>query len=227
MTVETFVQGDLTAPCLEDNIWDRWSVIVIPREAAWADHWEEIARRISRTVGGRADQLVWRFSYDGDRSGYRISDFWGCTSRPPTQAEAEACFAELIATDWVDVIVSDCGQPIPALVGPPTAVAVSAITDTTATVSWTAPSGQVDGYSYVVRQGATVVTSGDVAASPANLTGLTAATDYTVTVTAKRGTQEASAAPVAFTTTGGAGLAAATTATARTSRKAAANGDGK
>lgn len=219
----TYVEGDMTEPCLDDNIWDRWSVVVIPTEDGWANHWQEVARAVADTVGPRHAQLVSRFAYDGDRSGYRISDFWGCTSRPPTQTEAEACFAALIATGWADVVVSDCGQPLPDPdpVGPPVGVQVGSVTDTTAVVSWTAPAGQVDGYSYVVTSGETPVASGDTTVTTLPLDNLTAATAYTVVVTAKRGTETASAAPVDFTTTGAA--PAARTATQAVRRKATAS----
>ena len=73
----------------------------------------------------------------------------------------------------------------------PTAVTSSAITTTTATISWTAPAGSPAGYEYELRtsgaagSGATgLVASGTITAPTvsANLTGLTAATSYLVYV---------------------------------------------
>ena len=66
--------------------------------------------------------------------------------------------------------------PIPSAPGTPS---FSNITATTATVTWTAPSGSVTSYEYAVNAGAWINTGTTLTA---NLSGLTSATSYTVEV---------------------------------------------
>lgn len=75
---------------------------------------------------------------------------------------------------------------------------VSAITATSATVTWTAATGVVTGYAYSLNAGSTWTSVGT--ALSANLTGLTAGTNYTVQVHAVNGTGAGSASAVGFTT---------------------------
>lgn len=221
-----FVEGDLTIPCDPANIWDRWMVVVIPTEQAWADNWSEVARAVREVVGPRAEQMLARVPYQGDRPAFRVSDFWGCTSRPPTEQEARTCFQTLIDAGLVDVVLADCADPIPDPepdpLPAPTGVTVTDVTDTTAVASWTPVDG-ADGYSVELKRGTTSVSTQDVTAATLALDSLTPGTGYSVTVTAKRGAETAAADPVGFTTTG-TPPAARTARTSKTSTATSATG---
>lgn len=82
---------------------------------------------------------------------------------------------------------------------------MSAITGTTATASWTAPSpAPADGYAWEVLEGVTVVDSGTTAGLSVGLTGLTAGTSYTFRVKSvcQTGVNESGYNSVDFETTG-------------------------
>ena len=82
----------------------------------------------------------------------------------------------------------------------PTNLAASAITETTATLTWTASTDNVGVTGYEVFQGATSI--GTVTGTTANITGLTASTNYTFSVKATDAAGNVSAASnsVNFTT---------------------------
>ena len=82
----------------------------------------------------------------------------------------------------------------------PTSLTASAITETTATLTWTASTDNVGVTGYDVFQGATNI--GTVTGTTANITGLTANTSYTFSVKAKdaAGNVSASSNSVNFTT---------------------------
>lgn len=88
---------------------------------------------------------------------------------------------------------------------PVTSLAVGTITNTTASVTFTAPAGAT-GYvvTYTPASGTATTVTPAPTASPVSLTGLTAGTTYTVSVTNNCGTGGNSAAvTTTFTTTGG------------------------
>ncbi len=81
----------------------------------------------------------------------------------------------------------------------PTALTASAITQTTFTLSWTASSDNVGVTSYEVFEGSTSL--GSTATTSFNVTGLSAATTYAVTVKAKdAGNTSEASAPLSVTT---------------------------
>ncbi|QNM85197.1 S8 family serine peptidase [Polaribacter pectinis] len=84
----------------------------------------------------------------------------------------------------------------------PTSLSVSNITQTTATLSWTASTDNVGVTTYEVFNNGTSI--GTVTGTSANITGLTASTSYTYTVTAKddAGNASGSSNSVSFTTLG-------------------------
>ncbi|MDY0780505.1 M4 family metallopeptidase [Tenacibaculum sp. IB213877] len=84
----------------------------------------------------------------------------------------------------------------------PTNVTASSITQTSATLSWSASSDNVGVTGYNVYQGSTNI--GTVTGTSANITGLTASTAYTFSVTAvDAAANESASGSVTFTTSGG------------------------
>lgn len=109
---------------------------------------------------------------------------------------------------WVTVATGTLGTPAPTDTTPPSAVTgltVSSITDTTATVTWTASTDAESSVSYKWRAYPTGTTAPAYAATAAltvPLTGLLPGTDYTVEVYAlSAGGPSASATSATFTTT--------------------------
>ncbi|AOW21185.1 M4 family metallopeptidase [Urechidicola croceus] len=82
----------------------------------------------------------------------------------------------------------------------PTSLTTSAITETTATLSWNASTDNVGVTSYNVYQGSTNI--GSTTSTSSNITGLTASTSYSFTVTAvdAAGNESSSSNTVTFTT---------------------------
>ena len=99
----------------------------------------------------------------------------------------------------------------------PTSLAVSNVTETTASLSWNASSDNVGVTGYDVYQGSTNI--GTVTTTSANITGLTASTSYTYSVRAKdaAGNVSSSSNTVSFTTSSGADTQAPTAPTSLTS----------
>ena len=92
-------------------------------------------------------------------------------------------------------LVATTGAVVPGMPGAPT---FSAIATTSATVSWTAATGGVTGYSYSTNGGTTWVPVGLVLTTP--LTGLTSNTGYTVKIEATNTTGAGPASSGSFTT---------------------------
>ncbi|MEU7003159.1 cellulose binding domain-containing protein [Nonomuraea sp. NPDC046570] len=84
---------------------------------------------------------------------------------------------ESAASDPVSATTTGCTSGVPGKVGP---IAVSAVTQTGLTLSWPAPSGTVTGYK--VRSGGTLLAT--VSGTSHTVTGLTACSPYSYTVTA-------------------------------------------
>jgi hypothetical protein len=96
----------------------------------------------------------------------------------------------------------------------PTGLAASNVQQTTLTLNWNASTDNVGVTEYDVYQGATVL--GSVTGTSANVTGLTANTSYTFSVTAKdaAGNVSANSSSINVTTLGTGGLTCSTTASA-------------
>ncbi|WP_298424285.1 GEVED domain-containing protein [uncultured Kordia sp.] len=104
-----------------------------------------------------------------------------------------------IAVDDLSVTAVTAGSDTQAP-SAPTSLAASNITQTTATLSWNASNDNVGVTEYEVFSGATSI--GTVTGTSANITGLTANTSYTYSVTAKdaAGNVSSSSNSVSFTT---------------------------
>ncbi|WP_083629308.1 S8 family serine peptidase [Tenacibaculum agarivorans] len=125
------------------------------------------------------------------------------------QSELKLRFVGTTGTSWSSDIaidnlaVSTSGGSTPDTQAPtaPSNVQASSITQTTATVSWSASIDNVGVTGYEVFQGSTSI--GTVTGTSANLTGLTTNTSYTISVRANDAAGNASAAgTVSFTTLG-------------------------
>ena len=108
--------------------------------------------------------------------------------------------AQLYASPTMDSYSTYSFQPNCSACGMPTALTVSNITTTSATVSWT---GSAD--SYTVEYGVTGFTPGSgttttTTSTTIDLTGLTSATSYTVYITSTCGTEVSSTATADFAT---------------------------
>ena len=90
-------------------------------------------------------------------------------------------------------------QTLPAAPGTPS---VSALTDTSATVTWPAAAGAPAGYDVYLQAGGTSRRAGSSSGTTVDLAGLHPGTQYTVTVVAKdgSGTESWSSAPTSFVT---------------------------
>jgi hypothetical protein len=116
-------------------------------------------------------------------------------------------FSDLNASTLAPRLALDVtlGSPSSTTCAPVTALAVGSITNTTASVTFTAPTGAT-GYvvTYTPANGTATTVTPAPTASPVSLTGLTAGTTYTVSVTNNCGTG-GNSVPVTttFTTTGG------------------------
>jgi YD repeat-containing protein len=107
--------------------------------------------------------------------------------------------------------------PLPGAPGTPS---FTAITDTTATVTWTAASGTVTSYQYSVNSGSWTSVG---TALTANLTGLSGATGYTVQVRAVNAGGNGPASSASFTTLAPAGAPGIPTFTNITTTSATVN----
>lgn len=87
------------------------------------------------------------------------------------------------AYDEANIIANINGtDPTPVCLAPSN-ISNTSVTDTTADFSWTAPSpAPACGYHWEVFQGVSLIASGDVSVTSANVTGLSASTEYTFSV---------------------------------------------
>lgn len=131
----------------------------------------------------------------------------GATPGAPVSGKwFEAQFATLVANAYPAITGGDPGDPddtqAPTAPGTPTA---SAITSSSATLTWAASTDDVGVTGYTVRNATTGATLGTSTGTTATLTGLAASTTYRVTVVARDAAGNVSAASpaVTFVTTGG------------------------
>lgn len=208
------------ADCVENTITLSITLDNYPEETAWSvtnSSGSTVASGSYSTANPDGSTVNETFPVlaDGDYT-FTITDSYGdgicCSygsgsytvSSPAGVMFSGGSFGSSESTDFC----IESGGPGPDTEAPstPGSLAASAITETTATLSWTASTDNVGVTGYEVLQGSTSL--GTVTGTSANITGLTAATNYTFSVRAfdAAGNNSASAS-VSFTTdsTGGGG----------------------
>jgi len=129
-----------------------------------------------------------------------LASYTGGTVRLRFVGTTGTSWSSDIAIDDIELSTSGGSTADTSAPTTPSNVSASSITETSATISWSASSDNVGVTAYYVYSGSTYL--GQVTGTSANLTGLTAGTTYTYSVSAVDAAgNESSARSVTFTTT--------------------------